>query len=296
MSIKEDQIIEEDDVVVEEEEIVEDSNNPEEPEIDQDEDEEDDRIVTIGEAPSEEEEEEDTTDGFTGKPAPQFVKTLRKSNRKKDSEIRRLKRQLEENQKVQEAEKPIELGEKPTLSKCNFDDKKFEQKLIEYHDRRKKVEEQAANKVKAAEAQNEAYRNRQEVYVAKRKEHSFKDFMDTEELVTETLSETQQGIIVQGSEDSALLVYALGKNPKKLAELAKITDPITFAFTVAKLESQLKVTNKRVPTPETRVTSGKAGGISGNSDKALERLRDEAAKTGDYTKVSAYKNKLRKEK
>ena len=60
------------------------------------------------------------------------------------------------------------------------------------------------------------------------------------------------------------------------------------------MESQLKVTNKKAPAPEKRVSTGKAGGMSGNTDKVLERLRDEAAKTNDYTAVTAYKNKLRK--
>jgi len=86
----------------------------------------------------------------------------------------------------------------------------------------------------------------------------------------------------------------LGKNPKKLEELSKITDPVDFAFKVAKLESQLKVTDRKAPKPEKRVSSNKSGGISGNSDKTLDRLRDEAAKSGDYTKVTAYKRKLHK--
>jgi inosine/xanthosine triphosphate pyrophosphatase family protein len=110
------------------------------------------------------------------------------------------------------------------------------------------------------------------------------------------LNQTQQGIIVQGADDPALLVYALGKNPKKLQELSSISDPVDFAFKLAKLEAQLKVTNKKAPSPETRVKGAKTGVSSGSSDKVLERLRNEADKTGDYTKVLSYKKKLQNTK
>ena len=186
---------------------------------------------------------------------------------------------------------------KNIISKLNnegHDDSKYEQEILAYDGRRRKVEEQAVKKAKVTEDQNTAYKVRQERYVNSKQEHSFKDFSDAEELVSNTFSETQQGIIIEGAEDSALVVYALGKNPKKLEELSKITNPIDFAFKVAKLESQLKVTSKKAPKPEKRISSGKPGGISGNSDKVLARLMAEADKSGDRTKVVAYKRKLHK--
>ena len=167
------------------------------------------------------------------------------------------------------------------------------QDLLGYYDRKRLVDEQAKKKAAVMEEQTKSWKTRQERYTTSRKDHNFKDFQETEEYVSETLNQTQQGIIIQGAEDSALLVYALGKNPKKLEELSKITDPVDFAFKLAKLESQLAVTNKKAPKPEKRITGGKAGGVSGNGDATLERLREEAAKTGDYSAVTAYKRKLR---
>ena len=293
MVIDDDQIVDDEEIIEnQEEEIVESSDAPEEesPESIQDEDEED-RIVTIGDAVSEEpsgdEESED-------KETPGWVKTLRKVNRKQESEIKRLKKQLEEKDRSVEAEKPVEVGEKPTLASCSYDDKKYEQELVSYYERKKKADEQAAEKAKTAEAQKKVYESRREQYAARRKEHGFKDFTEAEEIVADTLSVLQQDIIIQGADDSALLVYALGKNHKKLEELSKITDPVKFAFEVAKVESQLKVTNRKAPAPEKRVAAGKSGGSSGSSDKVLDRLREEASKTGDYSKVLEYKNKLRK--
>lgn len=284
MEVNEDQVIENNDEIVVEQEAIEITEDSEEkdPAIIQDEEEdEEDRIVTIGDEPSEEKEGESTEE------TPGWIKATRKSNRKLLSENKRLKREIEANKKAAEKEKPVELGVKPTLSSCNFDDKKFEQELLTYHDRKRKVEEQSAKKAKIIEDQNAEYKARQEFYAAKKQEYGFKDMEEVEGLVSDTLSETQQGIIVEGAADSALLVYALGKNPKKLDALSKMNNPITFAFEVAKLEAQLKVSSKKAPAPEKRITGAKPGALSGNTDKTLERLREE----GDFTKIVAYKKK-----
>jgi len=281
MQIEVDEVVEEE--IIENPEVSEEEAPEVDEETQEEEEEEDDRVVMIGdEEPSEEEEEE-------SQEAPKWVKTVRRVNREQEREIKRLKKQLEEVAKPQE--KPLELGPKPTLESSKFDDKKFEQDLITWHEQKRKVEEQQKAKEKEVAAQNKAWQEKQERYVSLKQEHSFKDFQDAEEVVSDTFNQTQQGIIVQGADDPALLVYALGKNPKKLEELAKITDPVVFAFKLAKLEAQLKVTNRKAPAPEKRVTGGKTG--AGSTDRTLERLREEAAKTGDYSKVAAYKRKLK---
>lgn len=281
----------EDEVIVESEEEVLDEDQDEsvqpdpEPdsEIDPDEgeenDEDDDVVVTIGEP------EEDEEEGH--KEAPAWVKKVRKANRKLEAENRKLKRALQE--RSTESEPAIELGEKPTLKSVKYDDKKYEQELAAYYERKRKLEELEAQKAKQAEEQQRKWQERQQKYVATKAEHGFKDFEEVEELVSSTLDVTQQGIIVQGADDSALLVYALGKNPKKLEELSKVKDPVEFAVRIGKLETQLKVTNRKAPAPEKRVSAGKSSGLGGAKDSTLERLRAEAQKTGDYSKVIAYK-------
>ena len=99
--------------------------------------------------------------------------------------------------------------------------------------------------------------------------------------------------MLQGADNPALVIYALGKNPKKAKELAAITDPVKFAFAVAKLESQLKVTNRKAPPPPEKTMRGTGPG-SGAVDSTLERLREEAARTGDMTKVIRYKAEQRR--
>ena len=109
----------------------------------------------------------------------------------------------------------------------------------------------------------------------------------------DTFNVTQQGVILQGAKRPELLIYALGKNPAKAKELAAIKDPVKFAFAAAELETKLKVADRKVTTEPERVVTGSAR-ISGTVDSTLERLRAEAEKTGDMSKVLAYKRGLKR--
>lgn len=268
-----------------EEEAVEESDDSEESESENNPDEEDDeedRIVSIGEPPEENDSEEPE--------APGWVKKVRKVNRDLKIKVKQLEKQLAE--KSTEKEEPVELGEKPTLKSCGYDDAKWEAELEAYHAKKQKVEAQAKQKEEAIKAQQEAWQGKVDRYAKLREEHAFKDYADVEQSVSDMLSESQKGIILDGMDDPALVVYALGKNPKVLEDLAKITNLTEFACKVSKLETKLKVTNRKAPAPEKKVSSGKSGGTK-NSDAELERLRAEAARTGDMTKVVAYKKKMK---
>ena len=118
-----------------------------------------------------------------------------------------------------------------------------------------------------------------------------RDYDEAEATALDTFDVTQQGIVLQGSDNPALLIYAIGKSAKRAKELAAITDPVKFAFAVAKLETQLKVTNRRAATAPERTITTSGGRVSGSIDSQLERLRAEALKTGDLSKVMEYKRR-----
>jgi len=130
-------------------------------------------------------------------------------------------------------------------------------------------------------------------YGKDKSELKVKDFDDAEDVTQQALDVTQQGIVLQGADNPALVVYALGKNPKKAAELGSIKDPVKFAFAVAKLEKDLKVTPRKAVPPPEKTVSGNARVSGGAIDSSLDRLRIEAEKTGDYTKVIRYKAQQR---
>jgi hypothetical protein len=140
--------------------------------------------------------------------------------------------------------------------------------------------------------QQKAWKAKLDDYGKAKAELRVKDFEDAEAVAQQIFNITQQGIVVQGANNSALVIYALGKNPKKAKELSDIKDPVKFAFAVANLERELKVTNRRAaPAPE-RIVSG-TGRSSGAVDSTLERLREEAARTGNMTKVIQYRSQKR---
>jgi hypothetical protein len=238
-------------------------------------------VITIkGESPPPEEEE---------KQAPEWVKNLRKSYR----ELQREKRELEEKLKMAlpaPENNPVVLGKKPTLEACDYDSDKFENELAAWFERKRQADEHEAKQRSKQQSEQESWQKKLEGYNQSKTGLKVSDFQDAEETVLENLSVTQQGIILQGAQNPAVMVYALGKNPKKAKELAEITDPVQFAFAVAKLETQLSVTRKNLPPPEKRIV---ANGNPGTSNQELDRLREEAARSGDYTKVLAFKKQLK---
>lgn len=257
----------------------------EEPEAEETEDDEDEVIVTIGD-----EEPEETEPKAA---APEWVKELRKAHRETQKENRELREKLKTLEEP--AVKPATLGPKPKLEDYDYDAEQYGRKLAEWYDTKRKVDEQNAQAEAAQKEQEEAWQSKLSAYGEAKNQLKVKDFDDAEATVLETLDQTQQGIIVQGADNPAVVVYALGKNPDRVKELASIKDPVKFAFTVAKLEKDLRVKNRKAPPPPERTVSG-TGPKSGTVDSTLERLRDEAAKTGNYSKVHAYKQQKRQAK
>jgi hypothetical protein len=236
--------------------------------------------VMIGDEPVEEEVQ----------PAPEWVRDLRKKNREDQKRIRELEARLAQQQAPQTSAAP---GKKPELEDFDYDTTKYEASLADWFDKKRRYDDQLAQSKRQEEEAQEAWQNKLESYAQSRTSLKVKDFEDAESTVAEMLNVTQQGVVIQGAENPALVIYALGKNPKKAKELASIADPVKFAFAIAKLETQLKVTGKRTPPPPEKTVGGGTAPIRGAVDSNLDRLREEAARTGDYSKVYAYKKQKR---
>jgi hypothetical protein len=220
--------------------------------------------------------------------APGWVKELRKANREKEKRIRELEAKLTQTTE----KKPVALGAKPKLEDFDYDADKFESALTDWFERKRQADTEAHKLQQAEQAQKQAWQEKLEGYGKAKAELKVRDFEDAEAVAQELFNITQQGVVLQGADNPALVIYALGKNPKKAAELAKIEDPVKFAFAVAKLEKELKVTNRKAaPAPERMISS--TGRVSGAVDSTLERLREEAARTGNMTKVIQYKAQKR---
>ena len=236
-------------------------------------------IVTIGdEKPAEEEEQ-----------APDWVRDLRRKNREDQKRIRELEAKLQQTQPQQAV---LRLGPKPTLEGMDYDSQKYEAALEQWYSQKRQVDEFQSRVKQAEQQQMQAWQSKLEAYGTAKQSLKVRDYDDAEATVQEALNTVQQGVLLQGADNPAMVVYALGKNPAKAKELAAISDPVKFAFAVAKLEAQLKVAPKRTPPPPEGAIRSTAP-ISGAVDSNLDRLRAEAERTGDYSKVIRYRAQLR---
>ena len=237
-------------------------------------------VVTIGDEQSAPEDTEQS--------APTWVKDLRKANRQKDRELREKDAEIARLRGAGQQQQAVVLGAKPTLESCDFDGEKFEAELTAWHDRKRTVEQQAQQAQEAEAKARSEWQKRLDAFAAGKTALKVKDYDDAEASVQEHFNTVQQGVILDGAENAALLVYALGKNPGKAKELAAITNPVRFAFAVAKLEAQLKVTERRAaPVPE-RVLRGNAP-AQAFTDKKLEELRQQGLESGNMDRYFAAK-------
>lgn len=246
--------------------------------------EEDDFVVMInGEAPDPEDEEDAR--------APDWVRDLRKQYREEKRRAKELEQKLAQMERgTTPAAQP--LGPKPTLEAADYDTERYEKDLAAWYEKKRQHDERQASVQAEQQAVQKEWESKLESYHSSKADLKVKDYEFAEDVVQDTLSVMQQGMIVQGAENPALVVYALGKNPKKAKELASITDPVKFAFAVAKLETNLKVTKRKAQAKPEKKISG-TGRPSGSVDSTLERLRAEAERTGDYSKVFQYKKQKR---
>lgn len=245
-------------------------------------------VITVGD----EDPEPSDDDDFSGKPAPTWVKDLRKKEREARKRIKELEAQV---QQAKPADKPIEVGAKPKLSDFDYDEDQFESAVEQWHERKRQVEQQQAAKQAEEEKAKQAWQTKMQSYEERRQNVASKvrDFEEVEEAAKDKLTPTQQGILIHAAENPELIMYHLGKHPNKAKELAEITDPIQFAFAAAKLDSQMKIQTRKPSTQPERKPSGSAG-LAGAVDQKLAQLEAKAAKTGDRTELIKYKKSLQK--
>jgi hypothetical protein len=241
-------------------------------------------VVQIGDEAPEDDTDED------GNPLPKWGKELRRISRQKDAEIKELKRALA----VKENPALPSLGEKPRIDDpdIDYDADLFEQRILEYNDRKRKIDEDRLNAEKQQEQAQQSWQAKVSSYNEAKVKAPYADFDEAEAFVTDMFDVTQQGLLIKVAKDAPTLVYALGKNPKKAAELAAIKDYAEFVAEAVRVEMNVKTSRKPATSPERTVSVPTVPGVS-STDNTLERLREDAAKTGDFSKVMAYKRSMR---
>ena len=237
-------------------------------------------------------EDEDEIVAIEGEAAPAsgdadtgLVKHLREQIRERD-------RRLAELAKTAPQPQTIEVGEKPTLAGCDYDEEAYEAQLDQWKARKAAADEQAKEAQKSQQQIAEAWNQELQGHHEKKAALKFRDVQEAEDVALAALNDVQQAVIVKAAENSAMVIYALGKHPAKLAELSKITDPIKLAVAVSKLEGKMSVTKRGGPPEPERIARGGAPSAQG-SDKKLDDLEKKAQRTGNWDDYFAYKRTLK---
>lgn len=214
----------------------------------------------------------------------QAIRQLREANRQQARELAELRAKY--------APGAVEVGPKPTLESCEYDEERFEAELTAWHGRKTEAD-------RAAEAQAEQDRKNAELWNGIEAKYrsgaaalKVPGFEAKEQKVDQTLPEIVRRAIKAYCDEPAKVIAALGSNDALLDRIAGEKDPIKQLVTLVKLESKMKVTRTRQIEPD-KPLSGSASLEITDEAKQLEKLEKEAERTGDRTKLIAFKSRMK---
>lgn len=241
-------------------------------------------VVAFDDQPvTEEEQKENETYNF---------RQLRNKVKEKDKIIAQMQEELKKYSSP--APQQLTLEKKPTLEDYDLEVEQYEAALEKWYEKKQLIELQGFEERKKKEEEEKAWQNKINEYNNGKTKFKADDFELAEEIVLNTLDRVQHNLLLDGADNPAMLTYALGKNPKRLQELAKITNPVQYVKSLLKLEMSLKTNSiKKPPAPEEKIspTGGVTNGASASEEKRLEKL---ARQTGDYTELFAYRKQNKK--
>jgi hypothetical protein len=250
-----------------------------------------DVVVTIGDAPAPESDDDDELQmPELPDDARDWLKVTRKNARlaaRRANAAERENANLKRKLQALETPKPTApaLGPKPTLrdDDVDFDEDKFEAKLLKWNEQKRKIDE-------AKETEAREWKKVNDEFTEAAAKLKAPDFEDARQAVIDAIDPVRQGILMKAARGQAhVMVLALGRQPDELKRLSGITDLVDFTVAVTELKGQIKVSSRKPPPPER--TPSSAGRTAAAGDKTLEALEREYEKTGDRSKIIAYKQK-----
>ncbi len=213
--------------------------------------------------------------------------------------IKQLRQQVRElSKRVKHAPAEVDDDPEPVIPpRKKLEDFDYIQEELDAYDEAREKVILATADWKVRQAERERSRQAQQDAQAQaietqRRALNVPDYEASSQKVRDRLTDTQIGIIINGTDNPAAVIYALGKSETRLDQIAGEGNMAKFAVMLGKLEKDMKVMKRKPAAPESRVT-GATASASISSDKELARLEKEAEKTGDRTKVVAYKRRMR---
>lgn len=224
------------------------------------------------------------------------IKNLREANRQKKQELKELRERMAQMETQTQQAQPQELpfiDEEPQLEDFDYDQEEYQKAMSEHYQAKQRHD---AQKLQQQHQLMEVQKRVQENYVEFNKsKDAFKhpEMDDVEQDVADALGQRSVHLleVLRDDPHAAQKVFTLGKKKDVLQKLSSIQDPVLFGMELGKTLSQVSVKPRRSPktSPEASMNSSGGKGVDSN----LKRLEAEADRTGDRTKVAAYKRQLR---
>lgn len=242
----------------------------------------DEDVVSFGGAP---------LDGDEDDGAPAWAKELRKRHAEAVAERKRVEK---ENADLRARSGPTvnNPGDMPKAEDYDYDDEAYRAAVLKWTSDKTAYDQSVAQAERAKQDAEKAWQGKLESYGEQKTRLKVKDYLAAELAVSNDLSDEQTALLIGGAENKAALIYGLGRNEVERTKLAAIKDPVEFAFAAGRLEAKMQFGKRKPLTTPERPLRG-SGGAAEGSDKKLERLEAEAAKTGNRSKIIAYKASMR---
>lgn len=251
-----------------------------EAEVEGDEEGEDDPEVVIGFADDAEAEADDTP----------LVKRLRDQLREAQRQAKRAYREP-----ANDADPEPQVPARPrSTADFDYDEDRFNAALDDYE---AKKDEHAEWKLRQTqrEASRRAVQDEQARKIEQQKSAlGVSDYDARSSVVKDALTEGQLAVLINGADNPAQVIYALGRSQSRLDMLSGEQNLARFAVMLGKMEKDIKVSKRTAPSPDSPVRGATGSLAATGTDKKLAALEKEAERTGDRSKIAAYRRQLRK--
>lgn len=217
------------------------------------------QVLQIGDEEISLQEDDENIDG---KPAPHWVKELRKGFDRAKKENMELRRQLEELHAKPAEQSPATqeaLPAKPTLESCEYDEAKFEQAVTDWHEKKSRVDQVQKQQQQQQQEYQQRFKQRVEAHQQRAAKLPVKDYAEMEEVARAEVSDLHKEILIHAADEgSELIAYALGKNQQLRQRLAAEKDPIRAAYMLGQMSRDVRLAPKpkQTPKPEPEVRGG----------------------------------------
>lgn len=222
---------------------------------------------------------------------PALVKHLRGTIKEKERELKELRRQSQQSVPQQ----PV-ISQPPRMPKLDDADIEYDEAV--YHERMTKWAEENGKYLEQKRAQEQQQEQLQAVhqqkvanYQQRVKALKVQGYQEAEQAVLDDIPLVIQNAILHESEKPEMVVLALGRNADLRKQLAEATNPVAIGRLLERIEAKARIMPK---AKTTAATTPEVKGSNGAVINNLDKLREKAEQSGDYTAYLAAKRKAKK--